>query len=97
MLNCLLLSEVKKNWKNKPNIRCKLDLKSEHKYTHTHTHNNMAAPINAADLEKLKKFIEFVAANPFVLNLPQLEFMKKFIEKFGGKVPEGEFKMPTGG
>lgn len=55
------------------------------------------APFSPEDLEKLKKFIEFVAQNPLILNTPQLGFFKKFIEKLGGKVPEGEFQMPAGG
>lgn len=54
-------------------------------------------PVGAEDLKKLKKFIDFVANNPTILNLPQLDFIKQFIEKFGGKVPSGEFKMPAGG
>ncbi|XP_029405088.2 uncharacterized protein LOC105223693 [Bactrocera dorsalis] len=57
----------------------------------------MAMPnLSHADLEKLKFFINFVSENPTVLNLPQLQFVKEFLEKFGGKVPSGEFKMPTG-
>ncbi|XP_050332626.1 uncharacterized protein LOC126760772 [Bactrocera neohumeralis] len=57
----------------------------------------MAMPnLSHADLEKLKFFINFVSENPTVLNLPQLQFVKEFLEKFGGKVPTGEFKMPTG-
>uniref|UniRef100_D3TLF5 Hsp70-interacting protein n=1 Tax=Glossina morsitans morsitans TaxID=37546 RepID=D3TLF5_GLOMM len=57
----------------------------------------MAAPFASEDLEKLKKFIDFVSQNPLILNMPQLEFVKIFIEKFGGKVPEGTFEMPAGG
>ncbi|XP_067639462.1 uncharacterized protein [Eurosta solidaginis] len=58
----------------------------------------MAMPnLSATDLEKLKLFINFVTENPTVLNLPQLQFVKDFVEKFGGKVPAGEFKMPAGG
>lgn len=57
----------------------------------------MAAPIQHEDLLKLKSFIEFVDTNPTVLNMPQLQFVKDFVEKFGGKVPEGEFKMPETG
>ncbi|XP_017486307.1 PREDICTED: uncharacterized protein LOC108374795 isoform X1 [Rhagoletis zephyria] len=57
----------------------------------------MALPnLSHADLEKLKIFINFVSENPTVLNLPQLQFVKEFVEKFGGKVPPGEFKMPAG-
>ncbi|XP_065362894.1 uncharacterized protein LOC135956364 isoform X1 [Calliphora vicina] len=56
----------------------------------------MAAPFDLEDLGKLKSFVEFVAANPAILNMPQLEFFKKLIEQFGGKVPEGTFQMPAG-
>lgn len=56
----------------------------------------MAAPFSPQDLNKLKFFIDFVEKNPLILNSPQLEFVKKFIEKFGGKLPEGEFTMPPG-
>lgn len=56
----------------------------------------MAAPFNLEDLGKLKSFVEFVSANPAILNLPQLDFFKKLIEQFGGKVPEGTFQMPAG-
>ncbi|XP_037937686.1 hsc70-interacting protein 1-like [Teleopsis dalmanni] len=56
----------------------------------------MAMP-GAEDIKKLKGFIEFVQANPTILNVPQLDFVKKFIEGFGGKIPDGDFKMPTGG
>lgn len=57
----------------------------------------MAAPFAHEDLEKLKKFIEFVSANPFILNMPQLAFVRKFIEQFGGTIPAGDFQMPAGG
>ncbi|KAH8387653.1 hypothetical protein KR093_008545 [Drosophila rubida] len=57
----------------------------------------MAAPIQQEDFIKLKSFIEFVNRNPTVLNMPQLQFVKDFIEKFGGKVPDGDFKMPEAG
>lgn len=57
----------------------------------------MAAPFQPNDLDKLKKFIKFVDENPAVLNMPQLIFVKEFIEKFGGKIPEAEAKMPAGG
>lgn len=54
----------------------------------------MAAPMQHEDLLKLKSFIEFVDSNPTVLNMPQLQFVKDFVEKFGGTVPAGDFKMP---
>lgn len=56
----------------------------------------MAAPFSLEDLTKLKSFVDFVAANPSILNMPQLDFVKKLIEQFGGKVPEGTFQMPAG-
>lgn len=57
----------------------------------------MAAPFEPNDLDKLKKFIQFVDENPGVLNMPQLSFVKDFVEKFGGKIPDVEIKMPAGG
>lgn len=57
----------------------------------------MAVPFGAEDLKKLKIFIDFVSGNPTILNAPPLNFVKEFIEKFGGKVPAGEYKMPGGG
>lgn len=52
----------------------------------------MACPISQEDIAKLKMFISFASAEPSILNLPQLEFFKNFVEKLGGKVPEGNFK-----
>lgn len=49
----------------------------------------MACPINPEEVAKLKLFIQVVSAQPQILNLPQLDFFKKFIEQLGGKVPEG--------
>jgi len=49
----------------------------------------MACPINPEEIAKLKMFIQVVAAQPEMLNIPQLEFFKKFVESLGGKVPEG--------
>lgn len=49
------------------------------------------------DFRRLKDFFDFVNTNPTVLNIPKLQFVKDFIEKFGGKVPEGEFSMPESG
>ncbi|EDX01266.2 hsc70-interacting protein 1 [Drosophila yakuba] len=57
----------------------------------------MAAPMQHEDLAKLKVFIEFVVANPTVLNLPHLQFVKLFVEKFGGTVPPGEFNEDSAG
>lgn len=49
----------------------------------------MACPMDSAELEKLKLFIEICSVQPQLLNQPQLEFFKNFVEKLGGKVPEG--------
>lgn len=50
----------------------------------------MSCPIGSDEINKLKLFIEFCSQNPKTLNLPQLDFLKSFIEKLGGKVPAGE-------
>lgn len=55
----------------------------------------MACPINEEEIKKLKMFIGFCSATPQILNLPQLEFLKTFIEQLGGKVPAGQFNIPT--
>lgn len=49
----------------------------------------MSCPIGPEELSKLKLFIGFCSQKPELLNLPQLQFFKDFIEKMGGKVPEG--------
>lgn len=49
----------------------------------------MACPIDPAELQKLKLFVNLCSAQPQLLNLPQLDFFKSFVEKLGGKVPEG--------
>lgn len=49
----------------------------------------MACPINMEEISKLKMFIQVASAQPQLLNMPQLDFFKKFIEQLGGKVPEG--------
>lgn len=55
----------------------------------------MACPINEEELKKLKTFVDVCSANPVLLNLPQLNFFKTFIEKMGGKVPgETSFRQP---
>lgn len=51
----------------------------------------MACPISAEEIAKLKMFIQVVAAQPQILNIPQLDFFKHFVESLGGKVPEGNF------
>lgn len=50
----------------------------------------MACPISTEDISKLKMFITFASAQPSILNLPQLEFFKKFVIQLGGTVPETE-------
>jgi hypothetical protein len=52
----------------------------------------MACPINTEEIEKLKMFIQFASAQPQILNMPQLEFFKKFIVQMGGSIPEGNFQ-----
>lgn len=49
----------------------------------------MACPINMEEISKLKMFIQVASAQPQILNMPQLDFFKNFIEQLGGKVPEG--------
>lgn len=49
----------------------------------------MACPINNDEIAKLKMFVQVAAAQPQILNMPQLEFFKKFVEQLGGKIPEG--------
>lgn len=55
----------------------------------------MACPINAEEISKLKLFIQFASAQPQILNMPQLEFFKKFIEQLGGSVPSGMFEQAS--
>lgn len=45
----------------------------------------MACPINAEEISKLKMFVQFASAQPQILNMPQLEFFKKFVEQLGGE------------
>lgn len=52
----------------------------------------MACPISNDDITKLKMFISFASADPSILNLPQLDFFKSFVEKLGGKVPDMKFE-----
>ncbi|XP_058826423.1 hsc70-interacting protein 1-like [Topomyia yanbarensis] len=49
----------------------------------------MACPIDPNELVKLKMFIGLCETQPELLNLPQLDFFKCFVEKLGGKVPAG--------
>lgn len=57
----------------------------------------MACPIDPAELQKLKMFVGLCSAQPQLLNLPQLDFFKAFVEKLGGKVPEGTPSFAAGG
>lgn len=56
----------------------------------------MACPIAPEDVQKLKKFIQFASLQPAILNLPQLDFFKTFVEQLGGQVPAGgaDFTQP---
>lgn len=54
----------------------------------------MACPIGPEEINKLKMFIGFCSEKPEVLNLPQLSFLKDFIEKLGGTVPAADAKCP---
>jgi len=47
----------------------------------------MACPIGKEELVKLKMFVSLCAQNPQILNSPELEFFKSFVEQLGGKVP----------
>ncbi|CAG5077063.1 Similar to HIP-R: Hsc70-interacting protein 2 (Drosophila melanogaster) [Cotesia congregata] len=47
----------------------------------------MSLPFNKEHLAPLQRFVELCTANPQMLHLPDLAFVKKFIEHFGGKVP----------
>lgn len=49
----------------------------------------MACPIDPSELKKLNVFVDLCSVQPQLLNLPQLAFFKQFVEKLGGKVPEG--------
>lgn len=55
----------------------------------------MTCPVGPEELAKLRAFIGFCTNQPEILNIPQLDFFKEFVEKLGGKVPAGEFKIPT--
>lgn len=50
----------------------------------------MSCPIGADEINKLKIFVGYCSENPSILNLPQLDFFKKFVEKLGGKVPAAD-------
>lgn len=50
----------------------------------------MACPLGADEINKLKFFIGVCSQQPNILNSPQLEFFKTFVEQLGGKIPDGE-------
>lgn len=50
----------------------------------------MACPIGADEIQKLKIFVQFCSMQPSILNRPELEFFKTFVESLGGKVPPPE-------
>ncbi|XP_012263192.2 putative protein FAM10A4 isoform X2 [Athalia rosae] len=50
----------------------------------------MACPISKEHLIQLKVFTDLCIANPSILLLPDLSFMKSFIEHFGGNVSENK-------
>lgn len=54
----------------------------------------MACPLDPSDLKKLEQFVTLCSAQPQLLNLPQLGFLKKFVEQLGGQAPSG---MPSFG
>ncbi|XP_050077869.1 putative protein FAM10A4 [Anopheles maculipalpis] len=49
----------------------------------------MECPINPTELRQLQTLISYCELAPGLLNLPELSFLKKFVESLGGKVPEG--------
>lgn len=50
----------------------------------------MSCPIGPEEINKLKLFVGFCSQNPSILNLPQLDFLKSFVEQLGGTVPAGD-------
>lgn len=52
----------------------------------------MSCPIGKEELTKLRAFISLCAQQPQLLNIPELEFFKSFIEQLGGKVPPSPTK-----
>lgn len=53
----------------------------------------MACPISQEHIQGLKLFIKMCTDQPQIMNMPQLDFFKKFIEDLGGKIPAGEFNL----
>lgn len=52
----------------------------------------MSCPIGKDELVKLKAFISLCAQQPHILNIPELEFFKSFIERMGGQIPPSPAK-----
>lgn len=48
----------------------------------------MSCPIDKENITKLKTFIELCAKNPEILHLPELSFLRNFMESLGAKIPE---------
>lgn len=48
----------------------------------------MSCPFSKESLAQLKAFVDFCKSKPDILNIPELIFVKEFIEGFGGKIPE---------
>lgn len=71
------------------------DIRSEN--IETKRNSEMAFTMQTGDLKKLKYFIDFALENPTFLNMPQLQFVKDFVEKFGGTVPPGQFNGGSAG
>jgi hypothetical protein len=45
-------------------------------------------PISKEHITQLKNFIELCDKEPSIIDHPQLDFFKNFIQKLGGKVPK---------
>ena len=47
-------------------------------------------------MNKLKMFVQFCSMQPHILNRPEFDFFKQFVESLGGKVPENPKKQDSG-
>ncbi|XP_046624368.1 hsc70-interacting protein-like isoform X1 [Neodiprion virginianus] len=56
----------------------------------------MAAPVSKEHLAQLKVFTDLCIENPSILHLPDLAFVKTFIEHFGGSVPDTKSSNTSG-
>ncbi|XP_066590132.1 putative protein FAM10A4 [Prorops nasuta] len=54
----------------------------------------MADSMSQENLNLLKSVLTLITSNPGLLQLPNLAFIKSFIEHFGGKVPEDASEVP---